>query len=246
MSDHQTRLERDVYDHDHEDERPTPSGRRRGPVADWGVGDELFDQMPRRRFNRGEEPGRSVRDRRATESSDVPRGPVDDGRRTLRIGRDEDLPSDIAAVTADRDLGDDAGLAPEPTDPDARAARGDADPPSARVAPDDTDPPSARASWDDADPLAARVAWNDAEPPAPAPTDLPPRTSAGDPARRTVKIEGRPEGALPAARFHEGPQRLRPARSVGERVGARPERLAAWAFALGLLLILIAVLSSLL
>jgi hypothetical protein len=227
MSDHQTRLERDVYDHDHEGERPTPSGRRRGPVADWGVADELFDQMPRRRFNRGEEPGHPARDRRPTEPSDVPRGPVDDGRPTLRLGSDEDVPSEIAAVTADRDLGDDVELAPEAPAPDA---------PAAHVRRDDADAPAARVQWDDA-PAAGDHA---------AATEAPPRAALGDPARRTVKIEGRPEGALRGARFHEGPQRLRPARSVGERVGARPDRLAAWAFALGLLLILIAVLSSLL
>jgi hypothetical protein len=72
------------------------------------------------------------------------------------------------------------------------------------------------------------------------------RTAPRDPSRRTVKIEGRPEGALPGARFHEGSRRGRAGRSVNDRVGARPDRLAAWAFALGVLLILIAVLSSVL
>ena len=35
--------------------------------------------------------------------------------------------------------------------------------------------------------------------------------------------------------------RRRPPRTASERLGARPDRVAAWAFALGLLLILIAV-----
>ena len=50
--------------------------------------------------------------------------------------------------------------------------------------------------------------------------------------RRTVKIGGRP------AEFHSAPVRRR---AVHERVGPRPDRIAAWAFALGLLLILIAI-----
>ena len=53
--------------------------------------------------------------------------------------------------------------------------------------------------------------------------------------RRTVKIGGRP------AEFHSASTRRRPPRTVHERLGPRPDRIAAWAFALGLLLILIAV-----
>jgi hypothetical protein len=54
--------------------------------------------------------------------------------------------------------------------------------------------------------------------------------------RRTVVISGRPDGvARPSG------HRRRPPRTVAERVGARPERIVAWAFVLGLLLILIAV-----
>jgi hypothetical protein len=60
--------------------------------------------------------------------------------------------------------------------------------------------------------------------------------------RRTVLITGRPgtqrtgtPWALPST------ERRRPPRTMDERVGARPDRVAAWAFGLGLLLILIAV-----
>ena len=53
--------------------------------------------------------------------------------------------------------------------------------------------------------------------------------------RRTVKIGGRP------AEFYSSPSRRRPTRPVHERLGARPDRIAAWAFALGILLILIAI-----
>jgi hypothetical protein len=259
MSENQARVERDLYDHEHDE--PRSSGARpRRPVADWGVGDDVFEHMPRNRFSRAAEgpprerrfarpeaerrtsredgaegladgpaTGDAARDataddaargatfddaaRRATaddaawdpaarhdparddERSDegdasrdrppvrpeVPRGRVDDGRRTIVIGRPEDVPSEIAAVTADRDLGDD-----EPEDLPA------------------------------------------AEAPAPG-------------ERRTIRIGGRPEGSLEATRA----QRRRPPRTAHERVGARPDRLAAWAVALGLLLILIAVLSAL-
>jgi hypothetical protein len=217
MSDHQARFSRDdVYDHEHEE--PRPGGRRRRPVADWGVGDDVFDHMPRNRFSRAAEgPPRDRRfsserrrgaddevtteereygirsqlrerddeadppfERERAEAPDpqaaeVPRGGVD-GRRTIPVGKPEDVPSEIAAVTADRDLGEvEAPAAPE---------------------------------------------------------------------RRTVKIGGRPEGSLEAARYQRDRSR-RPPRTAQERIGTRPDRLAMWAVALGILLILIAVLSAL-
>jgi len=81
-------------------------------------------------------------------------------------------------------------------------------------------------------------------PPAPAPSEpatvtthgrslaLVPDAPAG---RRTavVPVRPRPTGAVS--------QRRRPARTLAEWAGARPERIVAWAFALGLLLILIAI-----
>jgi hypothetical protein len=196
MSQDHARLARDLYDHDHEDEHVGPSGRRRRPAADWGVGDEVFDQMPRRRFDRDHRPARP----------EVPRGGADDGRRTIRIGSDDDVPSEIAAVTADRDIDDELPAALE-------------EPAAAAVEP--VEAPAGDGGHGDDDPAAA-----------------PDR-----PVRRTVKIDGRPNGALRGARFHEGSGRGRYSRSASERIGARPERLAAWAFALGVLLILIAILS---
>jgi hypothetical protein len=168
-------------------------------VADWGVGEDVFEQMPRNRFSRttdaparerrfaredGEPRLRAVegeaaeeQDGPAEEPRDVPRGRVDDGRRTIRIGKDEDVPSEIAAITADRDINTDEVAAPVPE-------------------------------------------------------------------RRTVKIEGRPEGSLEASRYQRDRDR-RPRRTAHERVGHRPDRIAMWAFALGLLLILIAILTAL-
>jgi len=54
--------------------------------------------------------------------------------------------------------------------------------------------------------------------------------------RRTVVISGRPDGVA-----RPRPERYRPPRTVAERLGPRPERIVAWAFALGLLLIIIAI-----
>ncbi len=135
MSDHHARPARDdVYDHEHEEPR---SGRRRRPVADWGVGEDMFEHMPRNRFARDRRgaaaraplrprgrrpapaPRRAATPRAASSTLDAappartlrpsparpcPRGGVDDGRRTIRIGKDEDLPSEIAAIAADRDI----------------------------------------------------------------------------------------------------------------------------------------------
>jgi hypothetical protein len=213
MSDHHARSARDdVYDHEHEEPR---SGRRRRPVADWGVGDDAFETMPRNRFSRtaeapprerrfareepregdarppredGERELRAVEDEPQAEApereEDVPRGRVDDGRRTIRIGKDEDVPSEIAAITADRDI-------------------------------------------------------NAEEVDVPVP-DMP---QGGVPERRTVKIGGHPEGSLEAARYQRDRAR-RPRRTASERVAHRPDRIAMWAFALGLLLIVIAVLTA--
>ena len=204
MSDHHARsAQDDVYDHDRELEEPG-SGRRRRPVADWGVGEDMFEHMPRNRFSRAAEAlprerrfAREDAERRLRAVDDgepeapepeptgeLPRGGVDDGRRTIRIGKDEDVPSEIAAITADRDINTDELAVPLP------------------------------------------------------------EKGAGVPDRRTVKIGGHPEGSLEAARYRRDRAR-RPPRTAHERVGHRPDRIAMWAFALGLLLILIAVLSAL-
>jgi hypothetical protein len=190
---------RAVYDHTEEEPR-----RRRRQVADWGVGEELFDGMPGRRFERRGEDHR------------IPRGGVDDGRRTIVIAEGEapkaEPPEVLDEEFASRD--------------EALRAREQHD-----------------AVWGGDEPFAE--ATEEVEPPLAEERDLAealapePGNSAdgivrgGVEGRRTVKIGGRP------AEFHSAPRR--PSRTVHERVGPRPDRIAAWAFALGLLLILIAI-----
>src|SRR5207248_40211 len=143
------RGDRAVYDHENEDSR---GARRRRNVADWGVGEEIFDRMPspRRRFARGGEARRDSHPRDRHEPA-PPRADV-----------------------------------PPPA------------PPREEVAP------------------------------------APPRQG-----RRTVVIRG--QSATPAV---TPARRHRPPRTAVERLGPRPDRIAAWAVALGVLLILIAFLSS--
>jgi hypothetical protein len=71
-------------------------------------------------------------------------------------------------------------------------------------------------------------------PPAPEPgaTPAPPTSHGGIEGRRTIVI-GRTDAAAAT-------RRSRPPRTAGERLGHRPDRIAAWAVALGLLLIVIA------
>src|SRR5215218_2215332 len=66
------------------------------------------------------------------------------------------------------------------------------------------------------------------------------RLDPSPPGRRTKVITGHPNGAprpLPTVRS----DRRRPARTLAEWIGPQPERMVAWTFALGLLLILIAI-----
>jgi hypothetical protein len=58
--------------------------------------------------------------------------------------------------------------------------------------------------------------------------------------RRTVQITGHPDAAVMARPFTSD-RRRRPPRTAGERLVARPDRVAAWAFGLGMLLIAVAV-----
>ena len=201
---------RAVYDHN--DDEPRPTVRRRRQVADWGVGEELFDGMPGRRF-----------ERRGADHA-IPRGGADDGRRTIVITEDDVLVEEepVGEEYASRD--------------DALEARRQhdvvwgGDEPFADT--QEVDLPSADDDVNEAEPAAGPYAQA-AERYAAVVNDGIVR--GGVEGRRTVKIGGRP------SEFHNAPTRRRPAKTMHERLGPRPDRIAAWAFALGLLLILIAV-----
>ena len=62
--------------------------------------------------------------------------------------------------------------------------------------------------------------------------------------RRTIRIHGRPGEPSEIAPFTSSARRRRPPRTVEERLAGDPTRIIAWAFLLGLLLILIAVLTA--
>jgi hypothetical protein len=147
--------------------------------------------------------------------------------------------ADVQHLRPDEEGGEDerafrTGRFDRPT-PSTRRPRPDE--PTARV--------STRASaGDDADRRAAPAPrrrerpepedWLD--PPAPAP--------APKPERRTIEIRGQADrvaGVPPVTPL--GPQRRR-GRMAHERVGPRPDRVALWAVLLGLLLILVAAISS--
>jgi hypothetical protein len=205
MSEHEARS-RAVYDHDNEE--PRPAGRRRRQVADWGVGEEIFDHMPGRRF-----------ERRAHQ--DIPRGDAADGRRTIVIESDDDVPATPVQPPVDEFASREEALhAREVHD---RVWAGDEpfaeEPAAAEDVPTDT---------------AEFVAVDFPQADDGTPDGI---VRGGVEGRRTVKIGGRP------AEWHGPPARARhrPPRAIHERLGPRPDRVAMWAFALGLLLILIAV-----
>jgi hypothetical protein len=224
---------RAVYDHDNEDPRAT--GRRRRQVADWGVGEELFDHMPGRRFER-------------RPHQEIPRGDAGDGRRTIVIETGEDEPA--VAPSGDEEFAsreealrarevDDELWAGEEPFADERALSAEQAAAAKRAAAADSWA-AAHEPWIDDEPTgdaSQAVADSDelAAPEEPSYEDGIVR--GGQEGRRTVKIGGRP------AEFHGPPARARqrPPRTMHERLGPRPDRVAMWAFALGLLLILIAI-----
>jgi hypothetical protein len=74
--------------------------------------------------------------------------------------------------------------------------------------------------------------------------DTPAPTEVVSDGRRTIRINGRPGELSEIAPFTSAARRRRPPLTVEERLAGDPTRIIAWAFLLGLLLILIAVLTS--
>jgi hypothetical protein len=172
--------------YDHETEEPRATGRRRRQVADWGVGEDVFDRMPSRRFARRgydeQEHRRAQRD--ITDSDDEPRT-----RRFAPAAPEHDAPRRERRPAADWLAEVTPQPAPEPVEE-----------------------------------LGPETDMIEEEPEAPKP-------------RRTIVIGGHPD-KLPA------PRPRRPPRTAVERLGASPDRIMGYAVALGLLLILIAVLTT--
>jgi hypothetical protein len=205
MPEHEARR-RAVYDHTDDEPRPS-SGRRRRQVADWGVGEELFDGMPGRRFDRRGLDHAIAHDDRGPS---IQRGGARDGRRTIVITED-DVRFEDEAPAEEFASREDALEARRAHDAIWAGDEPFADP--ADVEPVDEPAAEDEVEADEAS-LHAIV-------------------RGGVEGRRTVKIGGRP------AEFH--PTSRRSSRTVHERLGPRPDRIAAWAFALGILLILIAI-----
>ncbi len=223
MPEHEARA-RAVYDHD-EDE-PRPAGRRRRQVADWGVNEELFDGMPGRRF-----------DRRGDEHR-IPRGGAEDGRRTIVITQSEPVAAPIEAVDEEfasreaalraREEHDAVWAGDEPFAPPRAAVREYVGEPSVEV----DEGPAAFEDDREREDNREREYEREGERHERRAESV---VRGGVEGRRTVKIGGRP------GEFQSPSARRRPARTVHERVGPRPDRIAAWACALGLLLIIIAI-----
>jgi hypothetical protein len=62
--------------------------------------------------------------------------------------------------------------------------------------------------------------------------------------RRTIRINGRPGEVSEIAPFTSTARRRRPPRTVEERLAGDPTRIIAWAFLLGILLIVIAIITA--
>ncbi len=244
---------RDAAFYDHENEP-------RRHVVDWGA-DDLFTRMPRRRtvhtppplrarrpepldpmHRPGSEPtGRFERlDGEAPSAGDV----LSSGRRFAASDRDDGTGDGVpyGRRFTSSELRDGASPAPRrtaSTDGDAETGRpgterrGDTG--VARAADDGaarrTDAGAARR-----DGVTPDAITPDAMTPDPWTDSVDGRWSDAPGGRRTVVISGRPDGVA-----RPRPERYRPPRTVAERLGPRPERIVAWAFALGLLLIIIAI-----
>jgi hypothetical protein len=166
--------------YDHEIDEPRATGRRRRQVADWGVGEDVFDRLPSRRFARSERRGEDAREHHRAPRAEEAAPRREEPRRPRRPADDW-----LAEVS------------PQPAESSRTIVLGGAV----------------------EDEIAPRIAAGE-EPLAAAPAEEHPH--AGE----------RP------------PRPRRPPRTALERVGTSPDRLAAYAVGLGLLLILIAVLTT--
>jgi hypothetical protein len=206
---------RAFYDHESSETAP----RRRRVAADWGVGEDIFDRMPSRRFKRT--------DRRAEHHEDL------ESRRSER--RTSGPSSDWADDHERRQV------APRADDWAPAAERRPARRPAESWTEGDEQSVPVEGkrpieSWLEPEPKheltlvpgeSRTIVLGTSEPePAPEP-----------PARRTVVISGHPD-RLPV------PRTSRPPRTAVERIGASPDRIVGYAVLLGFVLVLIAILTT--
>jgi hypothetical protein len=220
--------------YDHETEEPRATGRRRRQVADWGVGEDAFDRLPSRRFERrGEERRHAARHEDFATRDDSP-------ARSQRFERGNDaaatphreVSADWLEEAAARDHATADWLAETATHDDAAADWLD-EPEPAEDPPADEDGhrtiEGALAPSDEHRTIVIGGAVEREFPPDDAPQTPRPR--------RTIVIGGHPDG-LPVVR------QRRPPPTAMERVGARPDRFVAYSVAMGFLLILLAILTT--
>jgi hypothetical protein len=223
MPEHEVRGDRAVYDIETEDPR---GARRRRPAADWGVSEEIFDRMPspRRRFRSSDAPAprRESHPREAREVHDVHEAEEPRARR-FEPARERQAPRED-----ERPRRRDLGVVREAAAREV-AAREEALLEPTREFVLTQDVPAAEPGGREA--LRSEARSEVRRDTARAARGGSPR--GGIEGRRTVVISGQ-----------ASPARRRPAPSVPERIGPRPDRLAAYAVALGLLLIIIALLSQ--
>jgi hypothetical protein len=193
-------------------------------IPDWG-GDELFTRMP---SPPAVDDAPAPRFRPSLVLVDAP----EEGRRTPP-GNDSSGPRDRRRRRSDeamRERADRLGISVVESDDASVDVRTPNEPDESPVPEPATESPGTAAArrWE-AEEASSR--WDGAlePPPEHAPNG-----------RRTTLITGRPDGA-PRPLALVPADRRRPRRTPSEWIGARPERIVAWAFVLGLLLILIAI-----
>jgi hypothetical protein len=98
------------------------------------------------------------------------------------------------------------------------------------------DEPTSRTIVIEREPEIDAEVFEEIEEPEPLPQEYEPRGHVAPNGRRTIVIGGHPD-RLPV-------QRTRPPRTAIERIGPRPDRIVGYAVAMGVLLILIAILTS--
>jgi hypothetical protein len=168
MPEHEARV-RAFYDHEAEEPR---AGRRRRQIADWGVGEDVFDRLPSRRFSRVE----SAHARRAAEFA----------------GAEPDAEWDASAPA--RPVADAPARPPRSEDDGpARPRRSEDDPPARPPRADGDAQP--RPPWSDVDAPARPPRSADAASGRPRPI---PRGRVDD-GRRTIVIGEPREDYAPAA-----------------------------------------------